>query len=63
VYEWAGETGEVEIHLPRGASEATVTNLMERPEGAPLTIVDDTVRVPIHPYEILTVRVGYAERR
>jgi alpha-mannosidase len=63
VYEWAGETGEVEIHLPRGASEATVTNLMERPEGAPLTIVDDTVRVPIHPYEILTVGVVYAVKR
>jgi alpha-mannosidase len=63
VYEWAGETSEVQIHVPGGATGATVTNLMEKPEGAALTIVDDTVRVPIHPYEILTVRVEYPAKR
>jgi len=59
VYEWAGKSGDVEFHVPKGATEATVTNLMEKPEGAALNIVNDTVTAPIHPYEILTVRVGY----
>jgi alpha-mannosidase len=63
MYEWAGENREVEIHLPSGATGATVTNLMEKPEGVPLTIADDTVRVPIHPYEILTVCVEYPAKR
>jgi alpha-mannosidase len=59
VYEWAGKSSDVEFHVPKGASGATVTNLMEKPEGAALKIVDDTVTTPIHPYEILTVRVDY----
>jgi len=63
VYEWAGKSGDVEIHVPKGATEATVTNLMERPEGAALKIVDGTVTAPIHPYEILTVRVGYPAKQ
>jgi alpha-mannosidase len=59
VYEWAGKSSDVEIHLPKGATGATVTNLMERPEGAALKIVGDTVTAPIHPYEILTICVDY----
>ncbi|MFP5250570.1 MAG: glycosyl hydrolase-related protein, partial [Acidobacteriota bacterium] len=58
-YEWAGKETTAEFHVPPGATGATVTNLMEMPEGAPLTVSGDTVRVPIHPYEILTVRVDY----
>jgi alpha-mannosidase len=60
VYEWAGKTGVVKIHVPKGAQAATVTNLMEKPEGAPLELAGDTVTVPIHPYEILTVQVNYS---
>ena len=63
VYEWAGKTGDVEIHVPKGATEATVTNLMEKPEGSALKVVDDTVTAPIHPFEILTVRVDYPTRK
>jgi alpha-mannosidase len=63
VYEWAGKSGDVEIHVPKGATGATVTNLMEKPEGAALKVEDDTVTAPIHPYEILTVYVGYPVRR
>jgi len=59
VYEWAGTESEVQIRVPSGATGATVTNLMEKPEGAALSLVDDSVKVPIHPYEILTVRVEY----
>ena len=62
VYEWAGKSGDVEFHVPPGATAATVTNLMEKPEGAALQVSGDTVTAPIHPYEILTVRVAYPAR-
>jgi alpha-mannosidase len=59
VYEWAGKETTAEFHVPPGATGATVTNLMEAPEGAPLAVVGDVVKAPIHPYEILTIRVDY----
>jgi alpha-mannosidase len=59
VYEWAGKDATVEFHVPPGASSATVTNLQETPEGSPLAVSGDLVKAPIHPYEILTVRVDY----
>ncbi|MGH9604367.1 MAG: glycoside hydrolase family 38 C-terminal domain-containing protein [Terracidiphilus sp.] len=61
VYEWAGKNSTVEFHVPPGSTGATVTNLMETPQGDPLPIANNTVRVPIHPYEILTVRVNYPD--
>ena len=61
VYEWAGKDSTVEFHVPPGATGATVTNLMETPQGDPLTIADNAVKVPIHPYEILTIRVDYPD--
>ncbi len=62
VYEWAGKDATVEFHVPPGASGATVTNLMEEPEGDSLKVEGDVVKVPIHPYEILTIRVDYAKQ-
>jgi len=59
VYEWAGKESTVAFHVPPGASGATVTNLMEQPEGAALAVTGDVVKAPIKPYEILTVRVDY----
>ncbi len=59
VYEWAGKESTVEFHVPPGATGATVTNLMEKPEGDPLQVTGDVVKTPIHPYEILTIRVNY----
>ena len=59
VYEWAGKESVAEFHVPAGAAGATVTNMMETPEGAPLAVVGDVVKAPIHPYEILTIRVDY----
>ena len=59
VYEWAGKNATAEFHVPPGATGATVTNLMETPEGDPLPVAGDVVKVPIHPYEILTIRVDY----
>jgi alpha-mannosidase len=61
VYEWAGKTGTAEFHVPAGATAATVTNMSETPEGTPLELKDGVVKAPIHPYEILTVRVDYPE--
>jgi alpha-mannosidase len=61
-YEWAGKDGTTaEFHVPPGATGATVTNLMEQPEGDPLTISGDAVKVPIHHNEILTIRVDYGK--
>ncbi len=59
VYEWAGKSATVEFHVPPGATAATVTNLMEKPEGSPLEVAGDVVKAPIKPYEILTIRVDY----
>jgi len=59
VYEWAGKSSTAEFHVPAGATGATLTNLMETPEGGALQVAGDTVKVPIHPYEILTIRVNY----
>jgi alpha-mannosidase len=33
--------------------------MQETPEGSPLVVTGDVVKAPIHPYEILTVRVDY----
>ena len=63
VYEWAGKAGDVEFHVPKGATAATLTNLMEKPEGAALTVVGDTVTASIHPFEILTVKVNYPSKQ
>jgi alpha-mannosidase len=59
VFEWAGKQSDVVFTVPKGATSATETNLMEKPLGSPLTITGDKVTVPIHPFEILTIRVDY----
>ena len=59
VYEWEGKDATVEFHVPPGPASATVTNMQEQPEGSPLTVDGDVVKAPIHPYEILTIRVDY----
>jgi alpha-mannosidase len=61
VYEWAGKATAAEFHVPPGATGATVTDLMEKPEGDALKVEGDVVKAPIHPYEILTIRVDYPE--
>jgi alpha-mannosidase len=61
VYEWAGKDATAEFHVPAGATSATVTNMMEIAEGSPLPVAGDVVKAPIHPYEILTIRVDYPD--
>jgi alpha-mannosidase len=59
MYEWAGTASEVKLHVPAGATYAVESNLMEKAEGAHLAMSGDVVTVPIKPFEILTVEVGY----
>ncbi len=59
MYEWAGEATQVKLHIPPGATSATETNLMEKPEGDALNLTGDTITVPIKPYEILTLEATY----
>lgn len=58
-YEWAGKGGNVTLTVPAGAVGASVVNLMEKPEGSPLTVSGDRVTVPVTPYQIQTVRIDY----
>jgi alpha-mannosidase len=59
MYEWAGTPTDVKLHIPPGATSATETNLMEKPEGATLNLTGDTITVSIKPYEILTIQATY----
>ena len=58
-YEWAGTPGNVTLTVPAGATSASLTNLMETPEGASLPVTRDQVTVPVTPFQIQTVRVDY----
>ena len=58
-YEWAGKGGTVTLTLPAGATGATLTNLMEQPEGQPLSVAANQVQVPVSPFQIQTVRISY----
>ena len=59
LYEWAGKSGSIELRVPPGATGAVETNLLEHPEGGALPLSGDRVTVPVHPYEIVAVRVDY----
>ncbi len=63
MYEWAGKEGTVELKVPHGATGATETNLMEQPEGKTLAIDNDHISVPVHPFEILALRVDYPHQK
>jgi len=58
-FEWAGESGTATIKLPGVIADATLTNLMEQPEGAALDVTDGGLHVPFTPYSIVTVRTRY----
>ena len=58
-YEWAGKSGNVTFTVPKGAKSAVLTNLLEQPQGSPLAVTGDQVTVPIHPFEIVTIRIDY----
>ncbi len=59
-YESAGRASSGTIHVPPGAASATVTNLMEHPEGQALPIKgSEEINVPARPYSIVSVQVQY----
>jgi alpha-mannosidase len=62
MYEWAGRDATVAIAVPPGATGAVETNLMEHEQGPALTLTGDKVTVPIHPYEILALRIDYPRK-
>jgi alpha-mannosidase len=62
LYEWSGKEGYVNLHIPPGSTAATLTNLMEVPEGGSLERPNpDEVRVPVHPYSIVSLRIDYGK--
>ena len=61
VYEWAGKSGDITIDLPEKAVSASLTNLLEKPGPTTLAINNNRVNVPVHPYEIVSVRVEFAK--
>jgi alpha-mannosidase len=62
-FEWQGKAANVTLTVPSGATSATITNLMEAPEGSPLPVAAGRVTVPVTPYQIQTVRVDYPAAR
>jgi alpha-mannosidase len=58
-FEWAGKPAKVTFTVPDGATGAVVANLLEQPQGSPLTVTGNQLTVPIRPFEILTIRVDY----
>ena len=52
--------GPAAVPAPSGAAAAQLTNLMEQPEEKSLPITSaGQIAVPVHPYQIVSVRVDY----
>jgi alpha-mannosidase len=67
-YEWAGKSANVGVNLPDGATAAALTNLMEKPQqvdppARQIDVTGNTITLPVHPYEIVSVRVDFANHR
>jgi alpha-mannosidase len=62
VYESSGTNETVTVTIPPGSTSASLTNLMEQPEGGAISTSGDKISFPIHPWEIQTVRVDYARQ-
>jgi len=62
-YEWEGKSSKVTFTIPEGAKSATLTNLLEQPQGPPLTVTGNQLTVPIQPFEILSLRIDYPRTR
>ena len=62
MYEWAGKDAAVQIRVPEGMTTATLTNLQELAEGDSLPVTGNQLTVPVHPYQIVSLRVDYPGR-
>jgi alpha-mannosidase len=58
-YEWGGNAGQAEIAVPEGATAARIANLMEESSDSELPVNGGRVKVPYHPFEILSLRLSY----
>ena len=58
-YEWAGKPGEAEIAVPEAATAARIANLMEEASDPELPLHSGRVKVPYHPFEIISIRLSY----
>jgi alpha-mannosidase len=58
-YEWAGKETDVVLQVPSSARSAADTDLMEKP-FADISINDGKVTIHSKPYEIKTVKIGFA---
>jgi alpha-mannosidase len=62
-YEWEGKNGNVHLHVPKPATVAWQTNLVEQPEGElSLSSSRLTVVVPTGAYEIKTVKLSFGKK-
>jgi alpha-mannosidase len=63
-YDSNGKGTAAHLHVPPGALYAIETNLMETPiPNAPhLNVTNDTITLPIHPWEIRTLQVIYPQK-
>ena len=64
VYESAGKQSSVTLQVPQNAVSATATDLMEHPvPETHVTLNGNQVSFEIHPWEIQTIQVTYAQSR
>ena len=61
-YEWAGKSGNATFTVPPGSTRAVLTNLLEQPEGSPMSVKSNQLTVPVNPFEIVALRVDYARQ-
>jgi alpha-mannosidase len=61
--EWAGKGGDVQLKVPKGTSAAELTDLMENPQQESLALDHGQVTVPVHPYEIVSIRLSYTPEK
>ena len=61
VYEWAGKAATVTAEIPGGAKSVSVSDLMEHPIAGDASLSGQKLTFAIHPYEIQTIRIEYAD--
>jgi alpha-mannosidase len=61
-FEFEGKTSQVRLRFPAAATQASQVNLMEK-QDAPLTLGEGgkETTLPVHPYEIVTVKAEFAK--
>lgn len=58
-YDWSGHTTDATITVPGSPQSASEADMMEHATGPLLPLSGNTIHVPMHPFEINTIRVTY----